>query len=512
MRRAIAPVAAAALLAFATRVHSQGDYRAAIFLVEASDCVSMPLLRVQTGFLLESAPGLVTALHGVVGCATVSARQPDRNNVTYRNLRPASVDIEHDVAILAGSGLPAAGGLSRHPTSLPGPGAVKVIGHPAGIAGLWEMELSLASRTFMPLSMVVTQDLSPAIRKRGSPGIDVEVLGLNGNLQPGHSGAPILDSSGRVLGVASGGLGKGSLGIGWAIPLAKVQWADASARRKEMDSLAWNEPALVFAYDDAAAPAVPPVVRSQGSACIGPAHFFDLDRGDSAPSQQQGDLFLEGVTNIERVLQPSPWSSAGIAAIGDRAFERVTLEALRRTEYQRLRIDASGDERNRLPSGTVIGVHTSEGRFAKMRIIDSRGDAVTFDWVTYALPDEGPSPLAPSIEPCGFKGTLLCGTGALAGDEIQSFSIQNMAPDRVDLTVRYRFNPAHPQVYLGTTLLDNNGASVTGGFFPTAAPPSGVVSTKADRVAGRPSRYLLVWLYEAYKSEAFACRQFDYRN
>ena len=193
--------AAVALFEAVPRLAAQADFRPAIFLVEASDCVSLPLLRTQTGFLLEGTPGLVTALHGVAGCATVSARQPDQNNRVHKGLRPRSVDIEHDVVILSGATLPAAGGLKQHPTGLPGPGAVRVIGHPAGIAGLWEMELRLGSRSFMPLFNVVTQDLYPAVSKRGSPAVGVEVLGLNGSLQPGHSGAPILDSSDRVVGV-----------------------------------------------------------------------------------------------------------------------------------------------------------------------------------------------------------------------------------------------------------------------------------------------------------------------
>jgi hypothetical protein len=503
--------AAVALLLIAPGLAAQSDYRPAIFMVEASDCVSLPLLRTQTGFLLEGAPGLVTALHGVAGCATVSARQPDRNNITHKGLRPRSVDVERDVVILAGPTLPTAGGLTPHPTSLPGPGAVRVIGHPAGISGLWEMELQLASRTLMPLSMVVTQDLSQAVAKRASPGINIEVLGLNGNLQPGHSGAPILDSSGRVLGVASGGLASGSLGIGWAIPLSRVQWAEASVRQREMDSLAWNEPALVFAYDEAAHPVAPPVIRSQGSGCIKQAGLFDLDRGASSPALPQGDLLFEARTQVERVLEPNPWSASGMAVIGGRAFDRVTLEGLRRTEYQRQGVDASRDERNRLPPGTVLAVRTKEGRFAKLKIAESRGDFISFNWVTYALPDEGPSPLAPSLEPCSTAAALLCGSGALPGDEIQSFSILSRTPERLGITVRYRFNPAHGTVYLGARLLDKDGTGLSSGFYPAAAPSSGELSTTVDLGQGT-SRFLLVWLYEAYKSEAFACRQFDYRN
>jgi hypothetical protein len=79
------------------------------------------------------------------------------------------------------------------------------------------------------------------------------------------------------------------------------------------------------------------------------------------------------------------------------------------------------------------------------------------------------------------------------------------------ITVRYRFNPAHGTVYLGARLLDKDGTGLSSGFYPAAAPSSGELSTTVDLGQGT-SRFLLVWLYEAYKSEAFACRQFDYRN
>ncbi len=50
------------------------------------------------------------------------------------------------------------------------------------------------------------------------PSATLEILNLEGNLVPGLSGAPLLDSSGRVVGVANGGLEEGAVGICWGIP------------------------------------------------------------------------------------------------------------------------------------------------------------------------------------------------------------------------------------------------------------------------------------------------------
>lgn len=57
---------------------------------------------------------------------------------------------------------------------------------------------------------------------RGSPLYNAKVLSIQGEIEPGHSGAPILDSKNRVLAIANGGLKGGTVGICWAIPINQV--------------------------------------------------------------------------------------------------------------------------------------------------------------------------------------------------------------------------------------------------------------------------------------------------
>ncbi|MCW5983141.1 MAG: trypsin-like peptidase domain-containing protein [Bryobacteraceae bacterium] len=492
------------------------DYRA-VFMVEASRCVSLPELRTQTGFLLEGVPGLVTALHGVVGCGNISARQPDRN-LPYPNLSIRSVDVERDVAVLAGPSLPPGPLLKPRPATVLAGSTVTVIGHPEAIPGTLDMELKVPSLSLRPLSFALPPGLMPAVQRRQSPSVDVKVLMVNGDLQPGHSGAPIVDSTGRVLGVASGGLGDGALGIGWAIPLNEIQWVAAGVRQSDLDRLAGNEPTLVFAYRDPDKALPPAVQRSAGSGCIQQASLFDLDRGDSRPGSAQADLFLQAKTNIERSLDP--WGGAAMAVIGPRDFNRVTPESLARAPFTSQGICANRDERNLLPAGTVLAVRTNESRLAKVLVHESRGDYVSFEWITFALPSEGPSPVPPTVQPCGAEQGLLCGSGALQGDAIDSFRVLNRQDAELLVSVRFRHHVAHGQVWLGSYLLDQNGASLSGGYHPTAAVATakpalevvaGEVAVRVPRGSGA-ARFLLVWLYESYKSEAFACRRFDYRE
>ena len=55
-----------------------------------------------------------------------------------------------------------------------------------------------------------------------------KVLELEGNLVPGLSGAPIVDRSGRIVGIVDGGLESGAIGISWGIPARFLQTLAAS--------------------------------------------------------------------------------------------------------------------------------------------------------------------------------------------------------------------------------------------------------------------------------------------
>src|SRR5690606_27943222 len=47
---------------------------------------------------------------------------------------------------------------------------------------------------------------------------NARIYRISSIIQPGHSGAPILTSSGKVIGIADGGLRGGTARINWAMP------------------------------------------------------------------------------------------------------------------------------------------------------------------------------------------------------------------------------------------------------------------------------------------------------
>jgi hypothetical protein len=62
---------------------------------------------------------------------------------------------------------------------------------------------------------------------RSSPDVNIEVLSIRGRLQPGYSGAPILETGGKVVAVGSGGLADGFADVNWAIPIDVITWVKA---------------------------------------------------------------------------------------------------------------------------------------------------------------------------------------------------------------------------------------------------------------------------------------------
>jgi hypothetical protein len=194
-----------------------------VYLVKAFNCpfVSQRML---TGFTVAGIDGIVTALHGVAGCNQIEV---EHNDATTGSLQVSRVDVRNDVAILTSSEFHTNDSLTPNLSrNWKGADPVRVIGHPEGIELLLS-KLELRTPPTKTLAGLIPRSLRGQFKSRQSPDLAITVLSMQGTLVPGYSGAPILDTADRVIGIADGGLEGGLSQVTWAIPLPSIQLKSA---------------------------------------------------------------------------------------------------------------------------------------------------------------------------------------------------------------------------------------------------------------------------------------------
>ena len=119
------------------------------------------------------------------------------------------------------------------------------------------------------------------------------------------------------------------------------------------------------------APALP------SSIILNAGEHFDFDEGAKAATNA-GDIMWATAGDSRYLV---PLRSAKVALMGKAAFERVALDTLKAQTFSSSAINASSVPNNLTP-GTVIGILTSSGNYAKMRV-DRNGPSLTMTWTTF---------------------------------------------------------------------------------------------------------------------------------
>jgi len=207
---------------------------------------------IQTGFRLRGTKGIITALHGVVDGKEFSAKN-EQGDVLNR-LTIASVDIADDLAVLRSKELEnrPEEGLNPGQNQPPAGARLRVLGHPGGI-NLYAKTAYVGDPVLKALHTLLFGPIAEALNARASPSDQINVLNVEGNLVPGDSGAPVLDSGNGVVGVVDGGLQGGLAGISWAIPIYDVlntdRWQLASSASSRLGDLAKMDVSNLFALE-----------------------------------------------------------------------------------------------------------------------------------------------------------------------------------------------------------------------------------------------------------------------
>jgi S1-C subfamily serine protease len=161
-----------------------------------------------SGFVIDKTGTILTNAHVVNGASKVTVRFEDKQSVDAKVL---GKDESTDLALLAVN----PEGLSLVPLTLGSSKAVQV-GDPAiAIGNPFGLERTLTTG--------VISAVQRTIQAPNSFEID-DVLQTDAPINPGNSGGPLIDATGKVIGInsqiATGGSGSnGSVGIGFAVPI-----------------------------------------------------------------------------------------------------------------------------------------------------------------------------------------------------------------------------------------------------------------------------------------------------
>lgn len=204
-----------------------------------------------TGFVYKEnsrVVGVITALHAVCGCSSISAE--DNFGTDYFSLKISKADIENDIALLTSSEITSnfSTGLefSDISTSALANKKVSMFAYPYGIElNIDTKDARVRETPTALLKKFVKSDVEESLKERGSPNINKYVLNLQLEITPGCSGAPILLDN-KVIGVANGGLDEGRTHVCWAIPTRNIQLTSISNLEPTYSNLRKMNPNTLF--------------------------------------------------------------------------------------------------------------------------------------------------------------------------------------------------------------------------------------------------------------------------
>jgi S1-C subfamily serine protease len=160
-----------------------------------------------SGFVLDEEGLILTNAHVVAAATAIEVKLSDSHTVTAM---PLGKDPDTDLALLRIK----PEGLKLKPLELGDSDTVEVGDPTVAIGNPFGLERTLTTGVVSALQRRLTAPSGFAIEN---------VIQTDAALNPGNSGGPLLDESGRVIGInsqiATGGAGGGNVGIGFAVPV-----------------------------------------------------------------------------------------------------------------------------------------------------------------------------------------------------------------------------------------------------------------------------------------------------
>ncbi len=185
-------------------------------------------IRSGTGFVFGEKELVVTAYHVVAG-----AEDETIDAIFYENqkrLAPVKAEIlrvfeRSDLALLLLSGESRAEPLERSSVSsdrLAGT-SVLALGFPFGRPAMTDEKGTIRSLGARKLREAVGYPEQMTIQALKFPRLSMPILDLQMELKPGFSGGPVVDEEGKLVGIANGGLRKGTSTVSWVVPASELE-------------------------------------------------------------------------------------------------------------------------------------------------------------------------------------------------------------------------------------------------------------------------------------------------
>lgn len=176
------------------------------------------VVNTSTGWAWNNPSWIVTTLHSVAGVQSIEVCNTSRK---CSNAQVVRVLKEADLALLKLDQDLGLSPLSTQNVSPQSSATYYIWGYPHGVYTIQGDEIKFSkSLTQIPtLSDILTGNkLKQQLVNQGYPLPTAKIYRISSIIQPGHSGAPILTSSGSVIGIADGGLRGGTARLNWAMP------------------------------------------------------------------------------------------------------------------------------------------------------------------------------------------------------------------------------------------------------------------------------------------------------
>ncbi|NIA72233.1 trypsin-like peptidase domain-containing protein [Pelagibius litoralis] len=193
--------------------------------VTAEGCPGAQGSRVGSGFVWPDPTTVVTALHVVADCQTLTVDYVEagvqRRAQATKSLRRA------DLALLTVDDPPAVRALSATATAAEQE-ELAAIGLPLNVRN-WQETYGSRALNVKKLSDILNDTARRQIESLGAPAIELEIFRLTAVVKPGSSGGPVINARGAVVGVVDGGLDGGASSLNWAVPAHLLQELVASS-------------------------------------------------------------------------------------------------------------------------------------------------------------------------------------------------------------------------------------------------------------------------------------------